>query len=457
MPIQIIQITDDQAQRLLAQSESHFLDFKAKEIAPAKLTQSIAAFANAEGGDIYIGVAENPAGFTWQGFADAEDANAFILVFEQLFPLGDDFSYEFIACPERDGLILHVAAKKTARIMVASNGFPYLRRNAQKIKIDSEEARRRLELDKGIYSFEGETLDIDVDLLSESRIMARFLAANIPNRTAIEFLRMELLIRRGMPKVAGVLLFADLPQAALPDRSSVKLARYRTSGPAAREALVGPAETLEGPLYDLIHHTVDKTKVLVETHRVQGPNGLEPAKYPHETLHEIIANALIHRDYSIQDHVHIRVFDNRIEVESPGRLAGQVTVENLLDTRAIRNGQINRLINKFPDPPNKDMGEGLNTAVEAMRSVRLTDPIFRELATSFVVTIPHESLATAEEVILEFLQHNDSITNKQARRLYPVETQHRMRSIMQRMVGQNLLEPVEGTQRGGTKYRKKLA
>lgn len=150
MPIQIIQITDDQAQRLLAQSESHFLDFKAKEIAPAKLTQSIAAFANAEGGDIYIGVAENPAGFTWQGFADAEDANAFILVFEQLFPLGDDFSYEFIACPERDGLILHVAAKKTARIMVASNGFPYLRRNAQKIKIDSEEARRRLELDKGI-------------------------------------------------------------------------------------------------------------------------------------------------------------------------------------------------------------------------------------------------------------------------------------------------------------------
>lgn len=103
------------------------------------------------------------------------------------------------------------------------------------------------------------------------------------------------------------------------------------------------------------------------------------------------------------------------------------------------------------------MGEGLNTAVEAMRSVRLKDPIFRELATSFVVTIPHESLATAEEVILEFLQHNDSITNKQARRLYPVETQHRMRSIMQRMVGQNLLEPVEGTQRGGTKYRKKLA
>lgn len=454
MAIQIIEISAAQADVLLSKAESHFLDFKAKEVAPAKLTQSISAFANAEGGDIYIGVPETANGFLWKGFADAEDANAFIMVFEQLFPLGDDFSYEFISCPGREGLVLHVAARKTARIVVASNGFPYLRRNAQKIKIETEEARRRLELDKGIYSFEGETLDIDIELLTEANVMSRFLSANIPNRSANDFLRMELLIRRDKPKVSGVLLFTDLPQAALPDRSCVKLARYRTSGPAAREALVGPAETLEGPLYDLVHHTVSRTKQLVETHQVQGVDGLEVAKYPHETLHEIIANALIHRDYSIQDHVHIRVFDNRIEVESPGRLAGQVTVDNLLDTRAIRNGQINRLINKFPNPPNKDMGEGLNTAVEAMRNVRLKDPSFQELATSFMVTIPHESLASAEELILEYLTNNESITNKQARILYPVQTQHRMRAIMQRMVAQNLIEPVEGAVRGGMRYRK---
>lgn len=454
MAIQIIEISAAQADVLLSKAESHFLDFKAKEVAPAKLTQSISAFANAEGGDIYIGVPETANGFLWKGFADAEDANAFIMVFEQLFPLGDDFSYEFISCPGREGLVLHVAARKTARIVVASNGFPYLRRNAQKIKIETEEARRRLELDKGIYSFEGETLDIDIELLTEANVMSRFMSANIPNRSANDFLRMELLIRRDKPKVSGVLLFTDLPQAALPDRSCVKLARYRTSGPAAREALVGPAETLEGPLYDLVHHTVSRTKQLVETHQVQGVDGLEVAKYPHETLHEIIANALIHRDYSIQDHVHIRVFDNRIEVESPGRLAGQVTVDNLLDTRAIRNGQINRLINKFPNPPNKDMGEGLNTAVEAMRNVRLKDPSFQELATSFMVTIPHESLASAEELILEYLTNNESITNKQARILYPVQTQHRMRAIMQRMVAQNLIEPVEGAVRGGMRYRK---
>lgn len=455
MAILTVQIAEADANRLLAQSEGHFLDFKAKEISPAKLTQSISAFSNAEGGELYVGIGESAAGFFWDGFGDEEDANPFILIFEQLFPLGDEFHYEFLTCPTMPGLVLHILAKKTARIMLAQDGFPYLRRNAQKLMVDTEEKRRRLELDKGIYSFEGETVDIDLELVSESAILARFLGATIPHRSPDEFLRMELLIRRGLPRVAGVLLFSDLPQAALPDRSSVKLARYRTSGPAVREALVGPAETIEGPLYDLIREAVHRTKAQIEVHQVQGPEGLEQAKYPDETLHEIITNALIHRDYSIPDHVHIRVFDNRIEVESPGHLAGQVTVQNILETRAIRNGQINRLINKFPDPPNKDMGEGLNTAVEAMRGVRLKDPTFREQENSFLVTIPHEALASAEELILTYLDDNESITNQQARRIYPVETQHLMRTILQRMDRQGLIERVEGTQRGGTRYRKR--
>lgn len=455
MPINTLAISDHKATALLEQEEGHFLDFKAKEIAPAKLTQTISALANAEGGDIYIGVSEGANGFTWDGFENAEAANPFVLVFEKLFPLGDDFSYELLSCPNRPGLILHVSARRTARVMLASDGYAYLRRNAQKIRLDSEEAKRRLELDKGIYSFEAESVDVDLQLVSDSRVMANFLSATIPDRTAHEFLSMELLVRRDLPRVAAVLLFSDLPQAALPDRSSVKIARYRTSGAATREALVGPAETVEGPIYNLIFDAVARTTRQVEAHQVQGPHGLEQARYPHEALHEIIANAVLHRDYSIADHVHIRVFDNRIEVESPGRLAGQVTTQNILNTRAIRNGKIVRLINKFPNPPNKDMGEGLNTAADAMKNVRLQAPRFLESATSFVVVIPHEPLATAEELIIGYLDQHESITNRKARELYPVGTQHVMRTIMSRMVEQGLIERVEGTQRGGVRYRRK--
>jgi ATP-dependent DNA helicase RecG len=58
--------------------------------------------------------------------------------------------------------------------------------------------------------------------------------------------------------------------------------------------------------------------------------GLTPIEYPEETLHEIITNAVLHRDYSIPDDIHIRIYDNRVEVESPGTLPGHITPENIL-------------------------------------------------------------------------------------------------------------------------------
>jgi predicted HTH transcriptional regulator len=79
-----------------------------------------------------------------------------------------------------------------------------------------------------------------------------------------------------------------------------------------------------------------------------------------------------------------------------------VTVENILDERFARNGKLVRLINKFPDPPNKDVGEGLNTAFAAMKKLQLKDPLITELENSVVVNIRHESLASPEEIVMEY-------------------------------------------------------
>jgi ATP-dependent DNA helicase RecG len=455
MTIEVIEIDDEQAAQLLGNAEGHFLDFKAIEVKPAKLSETVCAFANAEGGDLYVGVDEGANGFDWRGFASPEDANGHVHALERLFPLGDEFSYEFLASEVRDGLLLHVAIQKSSRVFQASNGKVYLRRNAGKLLIDSEEGLRRLQLDKGIASFEDETVDVELDALSESEAMRRYIEHNVPKRTGEDVLRTRLLLRRGLPRVAAVLVFLDLPQAALPERSAVKVSRYRTTGVPNRESLVGQPETVEGCLYDLIYGAVEVARKLIEAHQVVGEHGMEAAKYPEETLHEVITNAVMHRDYSIPDYVHIRIFDNRVEVESPGRLPGGVTVQNILAARALRNGKIVSLVNKFPNPPNKDMGEGLNTAADAMRAVRLHPPRFEETAqNTFVVTIPHESLATAEELILEHIETHDSITNREARTLYPTETQHIMRQIIARMCDEGLLEKVPGTQRGGTRYRR---
>ena len=56
-------------------------------------------------------------------------------------------------------------------------------------------------------------------------------------------------------------------------------------------------------------------------------------------------------------------------------LPAHVTPENILDQRFARNGTIVRLVNKFPNPPNKDVGEGLNTAFAAMHRMGLKEPV----------------------------------------------------------------------------------
>ena len=128
MPIEIVQISDDEALQLLSKKESHFLDFKSKEIEPSKLSRTASAFANAEGGEIFVGVREVNQHFSWSGFATQEDANSIIQVLEPLFPLGDDFQYEFFACETRKGLVLHISAKKTQRVIEATgdgfSGYP---------------------------------------------------------------------------------------------------------------------------------------------------------------------------------------------------------------------------------------------------------------------------------------------------------------------------------------------
>jgi ATP-dependent DNA helicase RecG len=205
---------------------------------------------------------------------------------------------------------------------------------------------------------------------------------------------------------------------------------------------MGTPATIEGPLYHLIKHAVDQTVSMVEGIKTLGPTGLEPVKYPRETLHEIVTNAVLHRDYSIQTDIQIRVFDNRIEVESPGVLPGHVTVDNVLDEQFARNGTLVRLINKFPDPPNKDVGEGLDTAFAAMERERLRPPVIEQTSSSVIVKIKHERLATPEQSIMDYLENHPEISNSTARKLTGIRSENSMKEVFYRLRKAGVIDQV---------------
>ena len=452
-------ISKDQAKKILAMEETQFLDHKSIEIRPAKLTKTISAFANTDGGDLYIGIAEMPGPSQlpcWSGFEKQEAANAHLQVFEDLFPLGTDFQYAFLQCDAEHGVVLHVQVNRTQEIMYASNSTAYIRRGSQSLPVKrGTEGFQRLEYSKGVTSFETESVNVSKDLLAESDTVKEFIRNVVPTSRPEPWLRKQVLLQGDRPTVAGVLLFADEPQALLPKHCGIKVYRYKTTeAEGFRNALAGTPATVEGCLYQQIRDAVKLTVEITEGIPKMGQEALEQIKYPKETLHEIITNAVLHRDYSIKDDIHIRVFDNRIEVQSPGKLPAHLTVKNILTERFARNGAIVRILNKFPDPPNQDVGEGLNTAFNAMHELGLKEPTITEHENSVLVIIKHEPLASPEEAIMEYLEHNETIRNRDARRITHIPADYRIKKIFGKMVDGKLIEQVPGTRTGGTAYRK---
>ncbi|REJ95993.1 MAG: ATP-dependent DNA helicase RecG [Planctomycetota bacterium] len=456
-PFSTITVDEREADFITSVEEGQFSDVKSIDIAPSKLAKSLSAFANSDGGELYIGIDELSPKKTrsWRGFRDVESANGHIQAFETLFPLGENVEYEFLSCNNRPGYVLHVQVNKSKGIVESTNSLPYVRRGAQNLPIDTPEKKQQLEYCKGLTSFESKTVDVPLELITESEPVVYFIEQVVPKSTPQRWLRKQVLIVNDMPTVAGILLFAEEPQAALPKRCGIKVYRYKTSEKEGfRDAMAFDPMTIEGCLYHQIMEAVQTTTKQVERIPKMGEDSLEAITYPPEALHEIITNAVLHRDYSIADDVHIRIFDNRIEVESPGRLPAHITTKNILDERFARNGSVVRILNKFPDPPNKDVGEGLNTAFSAMHQLGLKEPLIDERENSVLVILRHEPLASPEEAIMDYLESSPTINNSEARKVTHISEDHRIRSIFRRMEAKGMIERTPESKTSNTRYKK---
>lgn len=116
-------------------------------------------------------------------------------------------------------------------------------------------------------------------------------------------------------------------------------------------------------------------------------------EYPLEAVQELVINAIAHRDYNLQgDTIHLNIFSDRLEVQSPGDLPGPVTLENLLEARFSRNLVIVQLLADLGYV--ERLGYGLNRVIKLLRQHGLRPPRFEVLAGTFRVTLfsNHETL-----------------------------------------------------------------
>ena len=378
----------------------------------------------------------------WQG-AEPEAFNGHIQALQDVKPTLN-LEYCLLTATGKEGKVLSVMIEKSAEVHKTSSGEVYQRAGAQSLPLNLEQIQQ-LAFAKGATSFEDYPLpSVSPEEVVDSNELGNFLNQYSPVTTPLDYVLGQNLVDRKTfePRVAGVLLFSENPAVLIPRKCSVRIARYTTRDDDPERDHLDQSWTLEGPLYILIKETVAKITEVMTAINVWTTKGLKKLTYPAEAIWEIVANAFIHRDYSISDDIQILIFDNRIEVVSPGRLPGYVTPQNILESRYSRNSKIVRTLARYPDAPNKDLGEGLNTAFQKMKEWKLKPPIIEEEAHAVKVTIPHIPLASATDAILEFLETHEEITNRQAREITGIKSENAVKNEFYKLRDLGKLEMV---------------
>lgn len=193
---------------------------------------------------------------------------------------------------------------------------------------------------------------------------------------------------------AAAVLFARRPDRFVPG-ATVQLVRRSGVGPGPgptedRVELTGPmAEVVDGCLDFIARHT-RRYEVVLASRREQLP------EYPASVLREAIVNALAHRDYGLRGAtVDVTVWDDRVEIQSPGSLPGHITLENMRYEHFSRNRRIMRVLKRLGLV--EEYGDGVDRMIREMEARLMEPPVFSATAASVTVTLRNRFLVDIDD------------------------------------------------------------
>jgi ATP-dependent DNA helicase RecG len=370
---------------LIRQGRHARLDWLGEGAALESMAATLTALANSQGGWLIIGVVGSQPALN--GVRDTDSVvdrvlQAALMVDPPLIiPLP-----RIVRAQERGFVIVQVPAGMPH--VYAFDGRYLIRQGVENTALKPRDLRRLL-MERGEASFEMEIVrgasgdDIDWE-------KARAYAASLPGM--IEVNPEKVLLRRGClvlhegrprPTHAGILLFGKDPQrfvrgaeilAArfMGDTMSDSFDRYDITG-----ALPDQLRRVETFLYERLRRLAHLGRSMARE---------EQYEYPFEAARELVVNAVAHRDYSIAgDTVRLLIFDDRMEVHSPGGLAGPVTIDNIKDERFSRNPVIVQVLSDMGFI--ERLGYGVDRVIDLMTQRDLRAPQFEETSGGFRVTL----------------------------------------------------------------------
>jgi ATP-dependent DNA helicase RecG len=222
-------------------------------------------------------------------------------------------------------------------------------------------------------------------------------------------------------------------------------------GYSRREDILGPLPRLIESAWKVIWEEMRVSAV------VKGLEREEQTEYPPFAVREALVNAVCHREYRLKGRrIEVRMFDDRLEVISPGGLPGYITVDNIVDEHFSRNPRI--VAGLFQWGYIEELGLGIDRMIEDMVHAGHPPPEFKATPYSFTVTLRNvrqrrpvpaweRSMNERQLKALNYVREEGSITNSDYQRLCPHVTSETLRLDLKDLVDRGILLRV-GAKRG---------
>lgn len=355
-------------QEIQTRKEDQTFDCKSIQIDPKALAIPIVAFANADGGTIVIGVSDKTRKIEGVD-QNIEKLNELLRVPLDFCNPSVSITSELLPCTDKDGnenhiILMHIPASSELHANQADEAFMRVGDKSRKL---SFEERIQLMYDKGERYDEdtavyGATVD-DIDMAAVERYIELIGYTKSAKQYLHENNGFITTNAKGEQQVsvACILLFGKYPQKFFP-RGRTRFIRYKgTEERVGAEMNVIKDVTFEGTILDQVKATIAYLETQVEEHTFLGQHGqfVTNRDYPKFVIQEMVVNACCHRAYNIKGtEIQIKMFDNRLVFESPGRLPGTVKPSNIRHTHFSRNPKIAQFLKAYDFV--KEFGEGVD-------------------------------------------------------------------------------------------------
>ena len=376
--------------------EGQTFDLKSILIDPKALAIPIVAMANADGGLLAIGISDKTRRI--------EGINQYTEKLNELLRVPFDFCIPSIPvkCSYMDCIDQHGNENRILLMDIPASMFlhtnqadeAYIRVGDKSRKLTFEE-RLQLMYDKGERSYEdtavyGATVDdIDMDAVADYAKLLGY------GKSPMEYLRENNNFVTTNNKgeedvsVACILLFGKNPQKFFP-RGRTRFIRYEgIDEKVGAEMNVIKDVTFEGTILNQVKKTIEYLETQVREHTFLGQHGqfITRRDYPEFVIQEMTVNACCHRAYNIKGtEIQIKMFDDRLVFESPGKLPGLVKPANIRTTHFSRNPKIAAFLKAYHYV--KEFGEGLDRICREQEANGAKAPSFRTDEFILKITVP---------------------------------------------------------------------